>query len=197
MPRRNPSRDHVHRCVDRSPVVLRRPWTRVGSLAVGAHVFYEVAAGVAMPFASRLGIAPAAVLYGTATAASYREAGRRPGSADPTFNALNGLYLALVAGHAVSWPRRWSAAPWLTECEGLRGPVLTPYNLILQLSWIAAIGGIAENRRGRRWAALVPVLVVPVLAREAPREFRRLVDQAQHRPAWWNRRLQRSWSARR
>jgi hypothetical protein len=146
---------------------------------VGAHVFYELAAGVSMPLASRLGIAPTAVLYGTATAASYREAGRRPPSADPAFNALNGLYLGLVAGHALTWPRRWAGVPWFRECEGLRGPVLTPYNLILQLSWMAAVGGIVENRRGRCWGALVPVLVVPVLARAAPREFDRLVEQVQ------------------
>lgn len=180
----------MHWRVDPSTAIVHRPWTRAGSLAVGAHVFYELAAGVAMPLASRLGTAPAAVMYGTATAVSYRAAGRRPASADPAFNALNGLYLGLVAGHAVSWPRRWAGTPWLTECEGLRGPVITPYNVILQLSWIAAIGGIAENRRGRWWAAVVPALVVPVLAREAPREFARLTEQAQQRPRWWNRRLQ-------
>ncbi|MFP5579865.1 MAG: hypothetical protein ACLGIZ_16775 [Acidimicrobiia bacterium] len=178
------------RRADRSADPVHRPWTRVGSLAVGAHVFYELGAGVAMPLASRLGIGPAAVLYGTATAVSHREAGRRPASADAAFNALNGLYLGLVLGHAVSWPRRWAGAPWLTECEGLRGPVLTPYNVILQVSWVAAIGGITENRRGRWWAAVVPALVVPVLAREAPREFARLTEQARERPRWWNRRLQ-------
>ena len=178
------------RCADRPADPVHRRWTRAGSLAVGAHVFYELGAGVAMPLASRLGIAPAAALYGTATAVSYREAGRRPASADTAFNALNGLYLGLVLGHAVSWPRRWAGAPWLTECEGLQGRVLTPYNVVLQVSWIAAIGGIAENRRGRWWAAVVPALVVPVLAREAPREFARLTEQARERPRWWNRRLQ-------
>jgi hypothetical protein len=166
----------VNRRFDQAPQTVRRPWTRTGSLAVGAHVFYELAAGVSMPLASRLGIAPAAVLYGTATAASYREAGRRPASADPAFNALNGLYLGLVAGHARTWPRWWAGVPWPRECEGLRGPVLTPYNLILQLSWMAAVGGIVENRGGRRWAA--------------PREFDRFVEQARQRPRWWNRRLQ-------
>jgi hypothetical protein len=180
----------VHRHADPSARRLRRPSTRAASLAVGAHVFYELGAGVAMPLASRLGIAPVAVMYGTATAVSYRAAGRCPASADPAFNALNGLYLALVLGHAVSWPRRWAGAPWLTECEGLRGPVLTPYNVVLQLSWVAAIGGIAENRRGRWWAAVVPAVVVPVLAREAPRELARLTEQARERPSWWNRRLQ-------
>jgi hypothetical protein len=68
--------------------------------------------------------------------------------------------------------------------------VLTPYNVVLQLSWVAAIGGIAENRRGRWWAAVVPAVVVPVLAREAPRELARLTEQARERPSWWNRRLQ-------
>lgn len=86
------------------------------------------------------------------------------------------------AGHA--------AGPVPRGSPSLRGPVLTPYNVILQASWIAAIGGIHENRRGRWWAAVVPALVVPVLAREAPREFARLAQQAGERPRWWNRRLQ-------
>jgi len=170
----------------------RRPWTRAASVLTGAHVFYELGAGVAVPLASRLGIAPATALFAAATAAAVREAGRRPAAADRAFGALNGLYLAAVAGHFTSWPRRRGVGvPWLTECEGLRGPALQPYNAILHLSWMAAVGGLAENRPGRRWGVAAAALVTPLLVRVTPKEYARLLDQAQRRPRWWNRRLQR------
>lgn len=69
-----------------------RPWTRAAAVLTGAHVFYELGAGVAVPLASRLGVAPAAGLFAVGTAAAVREAGRRPPT-DRAFGALNGLYL--------------------------------------------------------------------------------------------------------
>jgi hypothetical protein len=156
----------------------------------GGHVLYELVAGVAVPLASRVGVAPAAALFGAGTVAAYTEAGRRPPTSDPAFCALNGLYLAAVLGHFVTWPStRRFRLPWLTECEGLRGPVIQPYNAILHLSWIAAIAGLIENRHGRRWGALVPAIVTPVLVRVTPHEYQRLLDRARLRPRWWNRRL--------
>lgn len=174
-----------------TPPSGRRPWTRAGALLTGAHVLYELGAGVGVPLASRIGIAPAAGVFTAGTVAAVREAGRRPPSADPAFCAVNGLYLAAVVGHFVSWPRgRRAGLPWLIECEGLRGTVLQPYNALLHLSWLAAVGGLIENRSGRRWGVVVPALVVPVLRRVTPNEYARLLLQARRRPRWWNRRLQ-------
>jgi hypothetical protein len=154
-------------------------------------VLYELLAGVAVPLASRVGVAPAAGLFGAGTVVAVREAARRPSADDGAFCALNGLYLAAVLGHFASWPRtRRAGLPWLVECEGLRGPALQPYNVILHLSWLAAVAGLAENRRGRRWGAIVPALAVPVLRATAPGEYIRLLEQAGRRPRWWNRRLQ-------
>jgi len=64
-----------------------------------------------------------------------------------------------------------------------------PYNALLYVSAAAAVGGFMENRRAWAWFLLTPVIVVPLLRRETPREFQRLLDQAADRPRWWNRRL--------
>src|SRR3954454_4201845 len=180
---------------DRSSAALprragRRPWTRLGTVGAGAHVFYELLAGVAMPFASRLGPGTAAAMWASRTAAAYHHAGRQPGSRDPAFAVLNGAYLSAVIAHFLGWPRTTKAGlPWLTECEGLAGPVIAPYNAILHMSAVSAIGGLGENRRGGALGVVVPVVAVPWLLREQRREFGRLLVQAQERPGWWNRRL--------
>lgn len=168
-----------------------RPWTRAGTVATGSHLFYELGCGVAMPYASRLGAGPAAVLWGVGTASAFRAAGRRPRSEDPAFAVLNGVYLSAVLGHFAAWPRkRVAGVPWLIECEGMSGRLMPAYNVILYSSAVAAVGGFVENRRGLRWGLLVP-LAVPVLVIGQRREFARLVEQARLRPRWWNRRLQR------
>lgn len=168
-----------------------RPFTRTAALLTGGHILYELLAGVGVPLAPHVGVAPAAGLFATGTFVAVRESGRRGADDDPAFCALNGLFLAAVVGHFRSWPGGSRAGlPWLRECEGLRGPVLQPYNALLHLSWIAAVGGLIENRRGRRWGALVPTLVVPLLVRATPGEYARLREQARDRPRWWNRRLQ-------
>jgi hypothetical protein len=158
---------------------------------MAAHVFYELAAGVGMPFASRVGPAPAATLWGVTSAVTVREAGRQPPSRDPAFAVLNGMYLSAVIAHFTSWPRtRPAGLPWLSECEGLRGRLMGPYNAILYLSGVCALAALlTENRRGVVWGALVPVAVVPWLRPEQHREHARLRAQARRDPAWWNRRL--------
>lgn len=169
----------------------RRPWTRAGAVAFAAHLGYEVAAGVAVPLASRLGPGPVAAVYAGGVGLAFREAGRRPPDADPAFAVLNGAFLAAVLGHFASWPRSSKAGlPWLTECEGLEGRVIAPYNLILYASFVAALGGLVENRRHLRWGLATPAVLVPLFLKEAPREYERLVAQAQRHPRWWNRRLQ-------
>jgi hypothetical protein len=181
---------------NRSGAARRRPWTRLATAGAGAHVLYELLAGVAMPFASRLGPGTAAAFWATSTVAAHHHAGRRPAARDDVFAALNGLYLSAVIAHFLGWPRTTRLGlPWLTECEGLTGPVIAPYNVVLQVSGVAAIGGLVETRRGAAWGALVLLLTVPWLLGEQRREFGRLVSQAREHPGWWNRRL-RSQGAR-
>src|SRR3954451_1605403 len=99
-----------------------RPWTKAGAVAVGAHGFYELAAGAAMPYASLAGPLPVAAIYGAGSYGAFRAAGRRPESEDLAFSVLNGLFLSLVLAHFASWPRTSAAGlPWLTESEGIRG----------------------------------------------------------------------------
>jgi hypothetical protein len=170
----------------------RRPWTRLGTVGASAHVFYELAAGVGMPFASRVGPTSAAAFWGASTVIAVREAGRQPRSRDAAFAALNATLLSAVIAHFASWPRkRVAGLPWLTECEGLSGKVIQPYNVILYTSAVATIGGLAENRHGRVLGVLLPAVLVPWLMSEQHREFSRLLAQARRHPGWWNRRLRR------
>jgi hypothetical protein len=169
----------------------RRPWTRLGVLAMAGHLGYELAAGVGVPLASRVGVRTAGCAYATASAVAYRAASRSaPPRGDRAFAVANGLFLSAVVTHYTAWPRtrRWGA-PWLVECEGLEGSVIGPYNVLLQLSAVAALGGLVENRRA--WPAAVTAvgIALPVLRAATPREYRRLVAQAAAHPRWWNRRL--------
>ena len=175
----------------------KRLWTRVGTVANCAHVFYELAAGVGMPLASRVGPAPSAALFGGGTLLLVRAAGRQPRSRDPVFAVANAMFLSAVLAHLAAWPRtRVAGLPWLTECEGLSGRLMPPYNLVLYTSGVAAIGGLVETGRDRPWRAAaigtaVPVVLVPWLGRLQHEEHHRLRAEARRRPRWWNRRLGR------
>jgi hypothetical protein len=79
--------------------------------------------------------------------------------------------------------------PWLVECEGLAGPVIVPYNVILYVSGVAAVGGLVENGRGRELGLLVPAALVPLLMVAQRREFARLLGRAKRHPSWTTRRL--------
>lgn len=97
---------------------------------------------------------------------------------------------AAVVGHFGTWPRVWRGGlPWLTECEGLDGPAIGPYNVILQLSAVAAVAGLYENRRHWRSGAAAAVLLSAVTLWATPREYAARVKQAAEHPSWWNRRL--------
>jgi hypothetical protein len=178
-----------------TPASASRPWTRVGTVGACAHVFYELGAGVGMPFVSLIGPGPAAAIFGGGGVVAFRAAGRQPRSRDSAFAMLNGLLLSAVLAHLSGWPRSSSARlPWLTECEGLSGRLMPPYNVLLYVSGIAAVGGLVETGRGRGWravapAVLVPAAIVPWLVGEQQRDHARLLAQAQRRPRWWNRRL--------
>jgi hypothetical protein len=170
-----------------------RPLTRLATAGLAGHVFFELAAGVGLPFASVLGPGPAAVGWATASGALWRTAGRPAPSGDRVLAVANGVGLAAVVAHLAGWPRRRTGLglPWLADCEGL-GPELMPlYNPILQLSGMGALGGLLrENRSAPRWLGWVPLGLVPALVRVQHAEHRRLLEQARTRPGWWNRRLQ-------
>jgi hypothetical protein len=171
--------------------VSQRLWTRAGVMAVAGHLGYELLAGVSVPMASRLGIKTAVTGYAAATAALYHAAGHVPPSrGHRRFAVLNGLFASAVISHFTSWPRTTRAGlPWLTECEGLTGEVIGPYNLLLHGSAVAAVAGVVENRRAWPWFVTTVAVVVPLLRRETDREFQRLLAQAAQTPRWWNRRL--------
>jgi hypothetical protein len=171
--------------------VAERPWTRLGIDAFAGHLAYELAAGVAVPLASRVGVRAAAAAYGLSAATAYAHAGRLRGPrGDRAYAIANGFFMAAVIGHYSSWPRVWRAGvPWLTECEGLEGPLIGPYNALLQVSAVAAVAGLHENRSQWRWGVVTAAVVSPVMRWATPREYAALLEQAAERPRWWNRRL--------
>jgi hypothetical protein len=108
---------------------VRRPLTRLTAAATAAHVFFELFAGVGMPLASLLGLAPAAAaaLWAGSTAPVWRVAVIPSGSVDRPLMVVNVMCLAAVVAHLTAWPRRRTrfGLPWLDDCEGL-GPELMP-----------------------------------------------------------------------
>lgn len=154
-----------------------RRWTRLGIVAVASHLGYELAVGVGVPGAPRIGVRPAVAGYALATAGAYRTAGRLPGPrGDRRFAAANGLFAAAVISHYASWPRAtWHGLPWLLECEGIEGVLIVPYNMVLQVSAVAVVGGLVENLSAWPWA----------LARGRPRRRTgtALADTARVRPS--------------
>jgi hypothetical protein len=144
-----------------------------------------------VPLAPHVGVRAAVAAFALPAAATYGPAGRlRSPGGDRTYAIANGFFLAGVIGHYSSWPRVWRAGlPWLSECEGLRGPVIGPYNVLLQVSAVAAVAGLRENRSQWLWGVATAAAVAPVLRWGTPREFSELVQQAAQHPRWWNRRL--------
>jgi hypothetical protein len=171
----------------------RRPFTRLATAGLAGHVFFELAAGVGMPFASVLGPLPAAIGWASGSAALGRLAGRSAPSGDRMLAVANGLGAAAVVGHLAGWPRRrtWAGLPWLVDCEGLGPELMRWYNPIVYVSGVGAVGGLLrENRGAPPWLGWSMLAAVPLLVRVQHAEHSRLRALAGTRPGWWNRRLQ-------
>jgi hypothetical protein len=158
---------------------------------MAGHVFFELGAGVGMPFASVLGPGPAAAVWAAGTVRVQRAAGSP--SADTALAVVNALSLAAAVGHLAGWPRRRTrlGLPWLTDCEGLGPGLMRWYNPIVYAGGVAALAALlTESRTAPRPARVLPLLLVPALVRVQHAEHERLRRLAARRPAWWNRRLQ-------
>jgi hypothetical protein len=164
----------------------------LATAGLAGHVFFELAAGVGMPFASLVGPVPAAGVWAVGTLVTWRATGSRSASVDVPLAAVNAVGLAAVVAHLAAWPRTPTrlGVPWLRECEGL-GPDLMPfYNPILYVSGVAALLGLLRENRSAPAALPLAVLgLVPVLAAVQRAEHRRLRRLAHRHPGWWNRRL--------
>jgi hypothetical protein len=157
---------------------------------MAAHVFFELGAGVGMPFVSVLGPVPAAGLWAAGSVWVQRAAGCQRG--DRALFVVNGLSLAAAVGHLTGWPRRRTrlGLPWLTDCEGLGSGLMRWYNPIVYAGGTAAAAALlTENGSAPRWAGMLPLALVPVLIRVQHAEHERLRRLAVRRPGWWNRRL--------
>lgn len=158
---------------------------------MAGHLGYELAVGVGVPGAPRIGVRPAVAGYALGTAGAYLAAGDLAGPrGDRRFAVANGLFASAVISHYASWPRTtWHGLPLLVECEGIEGVLIAPYNMVLQVSAVAAVGGLVENRSAWPWAVAAALIAVPALRWLTPREYNRLLAQAAAQPRWWNRRL--------
>ncbi|PWU59450.1 hypothetical protein DLE60_16195 [Micromonospora globispora] len=171
----------------------RRPLTRLTVVSLAGHVVFELGAGVGMPLASVIGPYGAAGFW-TLVTGGVLAASARDESADKLLAAANGFGIAAISAHLLGWPTRRTRTglPWLSDCEGL-GPELMPfYNPILYFSGATGLLAILRENRTARWYLPMAMLgLVPGLVAFQHWEHRRLRRQAQARPAWWNRRLQR------
>src|SRR4051812_49965298 len=158
---------------------------------MAGHLAYELVGGVGVPLASRVGVTAATTGYAVASVVAYRAAGHLSAPAgDRRFAVTNALFASAVIAHLTSWPRVSRAGlPWLTECEGLEGRLVGPYNALLYLSAVAAVGGAIENRREWRWVVMTPGVVLPGLRWGAPAGDERLLSPAAQEAHWWDRPL--------
>jgi hypothetical protein len=115
--------------------------------------------------ASRVGVLPASGGYVGVFAGTYAAAGRVPGRRGDVVAAVaDGVMLAAVLNHYASWPRDpQRSVPWLIECEGPQGPLLVPYNVMLMLSAVLSMAGLAEAR-GASWWGFGAASAVPAPA---------------------------------
>src|SRR3954453_4746084 len=95
-------------CASKSRVTTgergRRPLSRLATAGAAAHVFFDLAAGVGIPFASLLGPRADAGLWPSSAAGGWRSAAHRPPSADRVLAVGNAISLAAVIVHFSAWP---------------------------------------------------------------------------------------------
>jgi hypothetical protein len=167
--------------------------TRLAAAGLAGHVFFELGAGVGMPFASILGPVPAAGLWTAGTAAFWRAAKTGSATWDSAFALVNSVGLAAVVAHLTGWPARRTRVglPWLRDCEGLGPDLMRYYNPILYVGGLAAVAAlIRENRSAPRQLPMLAAVLVPALVAAQHWEHERLKEAARTGPGWWNRRLQ-------
>src|SRR5207248_1382821 len=138
-----------------------------------------------------LGFGGAAALWGIGLPGWILLAARGSSRWDRLLAVLAGLAAGGAAVHYTLWPvevRR--GLPLLVEAEGLRPESLPAYNALLY-AWAAAAGTallIETPREARRWAVVGLLAAMPLRA-SARHHFHWIREQAETRPAWWNRAL--------
>jgi hypothetical protein len=174
----------------RMSLITARPLTRLGVVGLAGHVYFELAAGVGMPFASVIGPAPAAGFWAVTTRMTLRGVGRPEGAAFA--GLVNGFGVAAMIAHLSAWPSRRTrlGLPWLQDSERLGADLMPAYNTILYVTAAAAVGGLLRESTHRLASGIVlPLVAAPLLAAGQRWEYRRLRQQAHRRPTWWYRRL--------
>ena len=170
---------------------MRRPFHVLTAVGAVAHHGFELVAGVGLVFQPYLGLGGAAALWGIGLPGWLVIAARGSGRWDRLLAVLAGLSAGGAVVHYTLWPVEVrSGLPLLVEAEGLRPETLPAYNAVLY-GWAAAALAallVETPARERRWAAAGMLAAVPLRA-SARHHFRWIREQAEARPAWWNRAL--------
>ena len=171
---------------------VRRPFSVLTAAGTAGHHGYELAAGVGVVLQPELGLPGSLALWGVSLPAWAAIAARGSERFDGLLAALSGLGLAGVATHYLLWPTELrKGVPFLTEAEGLEPRQLSGYNTVLHLWGVAAaLSLLREIPPGRRRWALAGLAVLPGMKTAASYHFRWAHEQAERKPAWWNRGLQ-------
>ncbi|WP_448627607.1 cytochrome P450 [Geodermatophilus sp. URMC 64] len=145
-------------------------------------MLFELGAGVGMPAASVLRPAPAAALWGVATAGVQRAAGSR--SAGAGLAPVNATGLAAALAHLAGWPHRWTrrlqpGRSWLRSREqGNRSSMWRP--LVEESPRMLAKGyaWLPDKRRGLgRRTVPTRMMGMPALGLEGPDAARFFYDE--------------------
>jgi hypothetical protein len=171
-----------------SAEVPSRGWHAATALGAMAHHGFELGAGVGLVFQPRLGLNGAAALWGTLLPAWVASTRFRSRAFDAPLAFAAGMSAGAVALHYAMWPWRWRPFPYLVRAEGLRPRDLPAYNAILWAWGAAASVALAVQTRRRLLPVAAAGAVVALAFRpSARRHFAWVREQANVRPAWWNR----------
>jgi hypothetical protein len=146
--------------------------------------------GVGLVLQPELRLAGAGALWGTQLPLWLGLASRGGPRWDRVLAIWSGAALAGVTVHFLLWPLRRSrlGLPVLAEAEGLDTRGLAAYNAVLYAWGGASVLSLAlEIPRGRRRWAAVGLATLPLQLVSARHHFDWVRDEAEARPAWWNR----------
>jgi hypothetical protein len=172
----------------------RRPWTMLAATLTAVHHGFELSSGIGLVGQPELGLVGSSALWATQIPTWIALAAKGDRRWDRLLAVWSGAALGGAAVHFLIWPWRKNALgiPILAEAEGLDASKLPAYNTLLY-GWGAASAlsiALEVPARDRRWA-LVGLAALPLLRRSAKHHFSWIVEQAETRPAWWNRGVQR------
>lgn len=156
------------------------------AVGAGVHFAFELTGGSGLVLQRRVSL-PGAVALWTGLLAGWVSLGRH-GRAPRVLSGSAGASVTAAALHFYVWPSSLRRGlPLLTRAEGFEAYWMPAYNAVLYGWGAAGLGAVVVSpARARPWAA-VGAIGVLATAPEVLSHYAWLQDQAEARPAWWNR----------